>query len=158
MNNINHRMFSHRLLGQNRSRTLSTYQRRRRTKSSGQSARSSAAPRWTEVRWSNLISHFYLSVSLSSSRPKTSFLWFTSPWKTLRYVIWRNFKWHIILGVMLVIFVIFLLLALWSLPGEIIRQISNKIFKVTPWTTSLSFEDELFYLNKPNHIDCSRCT
>lgn len=66
-----------------------------------------------------------------SSRPKTSFLWFTSPWKTFRFVIWRNFKWPIIFGVILTIFVIFLLLAIWSLPGEIIRQISTKIFKTS---------------------------
>ncbi|CAF3792253.1 unnamed protein product, partial [Rotaria sp. Silwood1] len=63
------------------------------------------------------------------NRPKTSFLWFTSPWKTLRYVIWRNFKWAIILGVLIFIGVIFLLLAVWALPGEIVRQIATKIFK-----------------------------
>ncbi|CAF4865645.1 unnamed protein product, partial [Rotaria sp. Silwood2] len=28
-------------------------------------------------------------------------LWFTSPWKTLRFVIWRNFKWAIILGIVI---------------------------------------------------------
>ena len=25
-------------------------------------------------------------------RPDTSFLWFLNPWKTLKYIIWRNFK------------------------------------------------------------------
>lgn len=64
-----------------------------------------------------------------SSRPKTSFLWFTSPWKTLRYVIWRNFKWPILIGIVVVIFVVFLLLAIWSLPGEIVRQVFTKAFK-----------------------------
>ena len=63
------------------------------------------------------------------SRPKTSFLWFTSPWKTFRYVIWRNFKWPIIISILIFISVVFLLLALWTLPGEFIRQILNKIFK-----------------------------
>ncbi|CAF1235979.1 unnamed protein product [Adineta ricciae] len=62
------------------------------------------------------------------NRPKTSFLWFTSPWKTLRYVIWRNFKWPIIIGIIVVIFVIFFLLAIWSLPGQIIAQVTQKIF------------------------------
>ncbi|CAF2868388.1 unnamed protein product [Rotaria sp. Silwood2] len=63
------------------------------------------------------------------NRPKTSFLWFTSPWKTLRFVIWRNFKWAIILGIVIFILVIFLLLAIWSLPGEIVNQVATKIFK-----------------------------
>ncbi|CAF3990497.1 unnamed protein product, partial [Rotaria sordida] len=65
------------------------------------------------------------------NRPKTSFLWFTSPWRTLRFVIWRNFKWTIILGVLIFIGVIFLLLVVWSIPGEIIRQVATKIFKNT---------------------------
>lgn len=29
-------------------------------------------------------------------RPADSFLWFTSPWKTFRYIIWRHKKWLII--------------------------------------------------------------
>ncbi|CAF4888115.1 unnamed protein product, partial [Rotaria sp. Silwood1] len=63
------------------------------------------------------------------NRPKTSFLWFTSPWKTLRFVIWRNFKWAIILGIVIFILVIFLLIALWTVPGEIVKQVATKIFK-----------------------------
>ncbi|CAF3109617.1 unnamed protein product [Rotaria sp. Silwood2] len=63
------------------------------------------------------------------NRPKTSFLWFTSPWKTLRYVVWRNFKWAIILGVLTFIGSMFLLLAIWTIPVEIVRQIATKIFK-----------------------------
>ncbi|CAF0972051.1 unnamed protein product [Rotaria sordida] len=59
------------------------------------------------------------------NRPKTSFLWFTSPWKTFRYIVWRNFKWAIILGIFLFIGVIFLLLAVWTLPGEIVSQIDD---------------------------------
>ncbi|CAF4133146.1 unnamed protein product, partial [Rotaria sordida] len=62
------------------------------------------------------------------NRPKTSFLWFTAPWKTLRFVLWRNFKWTIITGIFIFIGVIFLLLAVWSIPGELIRQIGTKIF------------------------------
>ncbi|CAF1117580.1 unnamed protein product [Adineta ricciae] len=65
------------------------------------------------------------------NRPKNSFLWFTSPWKTFRYVIWRNFKWSIILGIIIFLIVLFLLLALWTLPGELVRQITNNIFKTT---------------------------
>ncbi|CAF1456871.1 unnamed protein product [Rotaria sordida] len=62
------------------------------------------------------------------NRPKTSFLWFTAPWKTLRFVLWRNFKWTIITGIFIFIGVIFVLLAVWSIPGELIRQLGTKIF------------------------------
>lgn len=26
------------------------------------------------------------------NRPATSFLWITSPWKSFRYILWRNYK------------------------------------------------------------------
>ncbi|UJR24822.1 hypothetical protein I4U23_006197 [Adineta vaga] len=69
------------------------------------------------------------------NRPKNSFLWFTSPWKTFRYIIWRNFKWKIILGIIIFLTILFLLLAMWTLPGELVRQITNSIFK-TPRSTN----------------------
>jgi len=31
------------------------------------------------------------------SRPATSFFWLTSPWKSLKYIIWKNYKWWILL-------------------------------------------------------------
>ncbi|CAF1465899.1 unnamed protein product, partial [Didymodactylos carnosus] len=67
-------------------------------------------------------------------RPKTSFLWFTSPWKTLRFVIWRNFKWPIIIGLVIFIVVLFFLIALWTVPGEIVKIITGKIVKTQPST------------------------
>lgn len=39
-------------------------------------------------------------------RPETSFLWFSSPFKTLKFIVWRRFKWFILL--FLVLFLIFL--------------------------------------------------
>ena len=51
-----------------------------------------------------------------------------SPWNTIRFVLWRNFKTPLIMGVIIFIFVIFLLLAIWSLPGAVMTQIVNKIF------------------------------
>ncbi|CAF3351971.1 unnamed protein product [Rotaria sp. Silwood1] len=63
------------------------------------------------------------------NRPKTSFLWFTSPWKTFRYVIWRNFRWTILIGIIIFIFVLCLLIGLWSVPGELVGIVLNKIFK-----------------------------
>ncbi|CAF3717062.1 unnamed protein product [Rotaria sordida] len=63
------------------------------------------------------------------NRPKTSFLWFTSPWKTFRYVIWRNFRWTILIAVVIFILVIFVLIALWTLPAELVKITLNTIFR-----------------------------
>jgi hypothetical protein len=49
-------------------------------------------------------------------RPETSFLWFSSPFRTFKNIIWRKSKWYIIGGVLLVCFIIFLLLFLWAMP------------------------------------------
>ncbi|CAF1313663.1 unnamed protein product [Adineta steineri] len=63
------------------------------------------------------------------NRPKTSFLWFTSPWKVFRYVIWRNSKWPIIIALIAIICIVFLLLAIWTLPGAVATAIAQKVFK-----------------------------
>uniref|UniRef100_A0A8C8BMD5 Dysferlin n=1 Tax=Otus sunia TaxID=257818 RepID=A0A8C8BMD5_9STRI len=44
-------------------------------------------------------------------RPETSFLWFTSPYKTLKYILWRRYKWVVVLAI-----VKWLFLALLSVP------------------------------------------
>jgi hypothetical protein len=51
-----------------------------------------------------------------------------SPWKTFRYIIWRNFKWPFFIAIIVVILFIFLLLAIWSVPGQIVTQVFDKIF------------------------------
>jgi len=51
------------------------------------------------------------------NRPATSFLWFTSPWKSFKHVVWRNYKWHIITAVVLFFLFLFAFLVLYSLPG-----------------------------------------
>ncbi|CAL4063510.1 unnamed protein product, partial [Meganyctiphanes norvegica] len=50
-------------------------------------------------------------------RPATSFLWFTSPFKSFRHIIWKNYKWYCITLVVLVFLFLFLFLFLYSLPG-----------------------------------------
>ena len=50
------------------------------------------------------------------SRPATSFLWFTSPFKTLKYIIWRNYKWLIIGLIILIIVIAAVLIFLYSMP------------------------------------------
>ncbi|XP_055863087.1 myoferlin-like isoform X4 [Biomphalaria glabrata] len=60
-------------------------------------------------------------------RPETSFLWFTSPWKTFKYVIWKNYG--CLLITILVIFLLLLLVALfiYSFPALLAALVVNKI-------------------------------
>lgn len=59
------------------------------------------------------------------NRPATSFRWFTSPLKTLRYIIWRNYKW-IIIGVLITLLIVAaIVIFLYSMPGYSVKKIFN---------------------------------
>ena len=49
-------------------------------------------------------------------RPATSFLWFTSPQKTFKHIIWKHYKWHIIGGIVIVLLVILLVIFIYTAP------------------------------------------
>nr|XP_020479932.1 dysferlin isoform X3 [Monopterus albus] len=50
-------------------------------------------------------------------RPETSFLWFSSPYKTLKFILWRRFKWFIILFIILFFILLFLGVFLYAFPN-----------------------------------------
>ncbi|XP_053560319.1 dysferlin isoform X2 [Bombina bombina] len=50
-------------------------------------------------------------------RPETSFLWFTSPLKTLKYILWRRFKWLILTCLIVFILLLFFGIFLYSFPN-----------------------------------------
>ncbi|MEQ2254763.1 hypothetical protein ILYODFUR_006917 [Ilyodon furcidens] len=50
-------------------------------------------------------------------RPETSFLWFSSPYKTLKFIVWRRFKWFIVLFIILFLIFLFLGVFLYSFPN-----------------------------------------
>ena len=50
------------------------------------------------------------------NRPATSFLWFTSPLKTFKHIIWKHYKWHIIGGIVIVLLVILLVIFIYTAP------------------------------------------
>ncbi|CAF4514045.1 unnamed protein product [Rotaria socialis] len=52
-------------------------------------------------------------------RPETSFLWFSSPFRTFKNIIWRKSKWYIIGGLLFICFIIFVLLFLWTMPSAV---------------------------------------
>ncbi|XP_029655596.1 dysferlin-like [Octopus sinensis] len=49
-------------------------------------------------------------------RPSTSFFWLTSPWKTFRHIIWRNYKWYIITGIILGLLAAFVVIIIYTIP------------------------------------------
>ncbi|XP_025904647.1 dysferlin [Nothoprocta perdicaria] len=50
-------------------------------------------------------------------RPETSFLWFTSPYKTLKYILWRRYKWVAVLVIVLFIVLLFLGIFIYAFPN-----------------------------------------
>ncbi|XP_070612910.1 dysferlin isoform X2 [Erythrolamprus reginae] len=50
-------------------------------------------------------------------RPETSFLWFTSPYKTLKYILWRRFKWVFLVFLLVFILLLFLGIFIYAFPN-----------------------------------------
>ncbi|KAA0718022.1 Myoferlin Fer-1-like protein 3 [Triplophysa tibetana] len=57
------------------------------------------------------------------NRPDTSFFWFTSPCKTLKFIVWRKFKWVFIGFLILSLVILFLGILLYSFPNYISMKI-----------------------------------
>ncbi|XP_007516850.2 myoferlin isoform X2 [Erinaceus europaeus] len=57
------------------------------------------------------------------NRPDTSFLWFTNPCKTMKFIVWRRFKWVIIGLLILLILLLFVAVLLYSLPNYLSMKI-----------------------------------
>ncbi|XP_017273942.1 myoferlin-like isoform X2 [Kryptolebias marmoratus] len=57
------------------------------------------------------------------NRPETSFFWFTNPCKTMKFIVWRRFKWVFIGIVILTIVLLFIAILLYSLPNYISMKI-----------------------------------
>ncbi|XP_070697288.1 myoferlin [Pempheris klunzingeri] len=57
------------------------------------------------------------------NRPDTSFFWFTNPCKTMKFIIWRRFKWLFILAIILLLVILFLGILFYSLPNYISMKI-----------------------------------
>ncbi|XP_076981526.1 myoferlin isoform X1 [Tamandua tetradactyla] len=57
------------------------------------------------------------------NRPETSFLWFTNPCKTMKFIVWRRFKWVIIGLLILLILLLFVAVLLYSLPNYLSMKI-----------------------------------
>uniref|UniRef100_A0A4W6E5R0 Myoferlin n=1 Tax=Lates calcarifer TaxID=8187 RepID=A0A4W6E5R0_LATCA len=57
------------------------------------------------------------------NRPDTSFFWFTNPCKTMKFIVWRRFKWIFIGVIILLLVLLFLGILFYSLPNYISMKI-----------------------------------
>lgn len=108
---------------------------RSRSKKRDQPASVEKNPTWT-LAWRSLSeSHTerhtftysstqFLKCFCPPRRPETSFLWFSSPYKTLKFILWRRFKWFIILFIILFFIVLFLGVFLYSFPVSLNLSVS----------------------------------
>eukprot|EP00731_Ephydatia_muelleri_P020356 Em0013g83a len=61
------------------------------------------------------------------NRPATSFLWFTSPWKTFKHIVWKHYKMWIIGAVLVLFLVIFIVIFVYTAPSTIMQTIVQGI-------------------------------
>lgn len=69
----------------------------------------------------------HFSLSPLNSRPDTSFFWFTNPCKTMKFIIWRRFKWIFIFGIILLLVILFLGILLYSLPVRLLGLLDLRV-------------------------------
>lgn len=56
------------------------------------------------------------------NRPDSSFLWVLNPLKSIRYIVWHNYKWLIIKGILFLLLVLLLALFVYSIPGYTVKK------------------------------------
>ncbi|KAF2368428.1 C2 domain [Trinorchestia longiramus] len=57
------------------------------------------------------------------NRPDASFMWFLNPLKSIRYIIWHNYKWLILKVLLVLALAAFLVLFFYSIPGFTVKKI-----------------------------------
>ncbi|XP_046390175.1 otoferlin-like isoform X2 [Ischnura elegans] len=57
------------------------------------------------------------------NRPDASFMWFLNPLKSIRYIIWHNYKWAILKVLLVLGLAVLLLLFFYSIPGYTVKKV-----------------------------------
>ncbi len=57
------------------------------------------------------------------SRPDTSLMWFMNPLKSLRYLLWHNYRWLILKALALLLLLLLVGLFLYSIPGYLVKKL-----------------------------------
>ena len=63
-----------------------------------------------------------VTLFVSHSRPDSSFIWFLSPLKSIRYILWRNYKWVILKAIVILLLSIIIALFFYSMPGYMVKK------------------------------------
>jgi len=50
-------------------------------------------------------------------------MWFLNPFKSIRYIVWHNYKWTIIKGLIFTALAIMLLLFFYAVPGYSVKKL-----------------------------------
>ncbi|XP_014669979.1 PREDICTED: otoferlin-like [Priapulus caudatus] len=57
------------------------------------------------------------------NRPDSSFIWFLNPLKSIRYILWHNYRWMIIKVILVLLLAVLLGLFFYSMPGYTVKKI-----------------------------------
>ncbi|KAK6179510.1 hypothetical protein SNE40_011846 [Patella caerulea] len=57
------------------------------------------------------------------NRPDSSFMWFMNPWKSIRYILWHNYKWVILKLLIVLLLTAVILLFFYSMPGYTVKKL-----------------------------------
>lgn len=49
-------------------------------------------------------------------------MWFLNPLKSIRYIVWHNYKWVILKGIIILAIAIMILLFFYSIPGYTVKR------------------------------------
>ncbi|XP_039959454.1 otoferlin-like [Bactrocera tryoni] len=57
------------------------------------------------------------------NRPDASFMWFLNPLKSIRYIVWHNYKWAILKALLIFAIFFFIILFVYSVPGYSVKRL-----------------------------------
>ncbi|EZA59254.1 Otoferlin, partial [Ooceraea biroi] len=57
------------------------------------------------------------------NRPDASFMWFLNPLKSIKYIVWHNYKWAILKAIIAIGLIILFLLFFYAIPGYSVKKI-----------------------------------
>ncbi|EFN61375.1 Otoferlin [Camponotus floridanus] len=57
------------------------------------------------------------------NRPDASFMWFLNPLKSIKYIVWHNYKWAILKAIVAIGLIILMLLFFYAIPGYSVKKI-----------------------------------
>ncbi|XP_046836781.1 otoferlin isoform X1 [Vespa crabro] len=57
------------------------------------------------------------------NRPDASFMWFLNPLKSIKYIVWHNYKWAILKAIIMIGIIVLILLFFYAIPGYSVKKI-----------------------------------